>query len=204
MNEYEPNPMLENIVKKPKKPNKWVLILGGVVFVLLIVILFLALRKPEVITTEVERRQSLNEIALELEYFISENKLDALDSAITRSGRFGKHIEVKAPDTVEGINKILDIHTKNKKLSPDVDKVMLSKRLLDKQTTGADIAFIVNNAHENAFERAGIYTKMENGTFEKSDIDNLKITNEDFAKAIKDFVHKNDAANRRPIGFNKR
>ena len=80
MNEYEPNPMLENIVKKPKKPNKWVLILGGVVFVLLIVILFLALRKPEVITTEVERRQSLNEIALELEYFISENKLDALDA----------------------------------------------------------------------------------------------------------------------------
>lgn len=132
------------------------------------------------------------------------NKLDALDSAITRSGRFGKHIEVKAPDTVEGINKILDIHTKNKKLSPDVDKVMLSKRLLDKQTTGADIAFIVNNAHENAFERAGIYTKMENGTFEKSDIDNLKITNEDFAKAIKDFVHKNDSANRRLIGFNKR
>ena len=80
MNEYEPNPMLQNIIKKPKRPNKWVLILGGIVFVLLIVILFLALRKPEVITTEVERKQNLNEIALELEYFISENKLDALDS----------------------------------------------------------------------------------------------------------------------------
>lgn len=80
MNEYEPNPMLQNIVKQPKKPNKLVIILSVVIAVLLIVVLILALRKPEVITTEVERQQSLDEISLELEYFISENKIDALDA----------------------------------------------------------------------------------------------------------------------------
>ena len=131
------------------------------------------------------------------------NKVDVLDDAITRSGRFGKHIEVKAPETVEGVNKILDIHTKNKKLSKDINKPELSKKLLDIKATGADIAHIVNSANENAFERAGIYTKMENGTFEKSDIENLTITFEDFTKAIKDFTKKGDKNNRKPVGFNK-
>ena len=131
------------------------------------------------------------------------NKVDVLDDAITRSGRFGKHIEVKAPETVEGVNKILDIHTRNKKLSNDVNKTELSKKLLDIKATGADIAHIVNSANENAFERAGIYTKMENGTFEKSDIDNLNITFDDFTKAIKDFTNNGDKSNRKPIGFNK-
>ena len=131
------------------------------------------------------------------------NKVDVLDDAITRSGRFGKHIEVKAPETVEGVNKILDIHTRNKKLSNDVNKTELSKKLLDIKATGADIAHIVNSANENAFERVGIYTKMENGTFEKSDIDNLNITFDDFTKAIKDFTNNGDKSNRKPIGFNK-
>ena len=41
MNEYEPNPMLQNIVKQPKKPNKLVVILSVVIAVLLIIILIL-------------------------------------------------------------------------------------------------------------------------------------------------------------------
>ena len=131
------------------------------------------------------------------------NKVDALDSAITRSGRFGKHIEVKAPDTVDGVKKILDIHTKDKKLAEDVDKVTVSQKLLDIKATGADVAHIVNTAKENAFERCGIFEKMENGTFEKADIDNLAINSDDFTKAIKDFLKKADKTNRKPIGFNK-
>ncbi len=131
------------------------------------------------------------------------NKVNALDDAITRSGRFGKHIEVKAPETLEGVNKILDIHTKTKKLDEGLDKAALSKKLLDIKATGADIAHIVNTANENAFERCGIYEKMDNGTFEKSDIDNLKITFEDFVKAIDVFLRKADKSDRKPIGFNK-
>lgn len=130
------------------------------------------------------------------------NKIDMLDNAITRSGRFGKHIEVKAPDTVDGIEKILEIHTRNKQLSKDLDKLQLSQELLNINATGADIAHIVNSANENALERSGIYEKMEAGTFEKSDIDKLEITTEDFSKAINSFKEKSHK-NRNPIGFNK-
>ena len=80
MNEYEPNPMLQNIVKQPKKPNKLVIFLSILVVVLLIVILILATTKPKVVTTEVQRQESLDEVTSELEYFIDENKLDALDT----------------------------------------------------------------------------------------------------------------------------
>jgi SpoVK/Ycf46/Vps4 family AAA+-type ATPase len=130
------------------------------------------------------------------------NKLDMLDDAVMRSGRFGKHIEVKAPNTKESIMQIFDIHSKNKPLSNDVSKDELATKLLDKHATGADIAYIVNNAHENAFERSGIYEKMENGTFSKSDIDELEITKEDFEKAL-DVFNTNTKPTRKPIGYNK-
>ena len=79
--EYEPNPMLQNIVKQPKKPNKLVIILSAVIAVLiLIIILMIAFGGSEVVVTETERLQSLDEVAVELEYFIDENKLDALDA----------------------------------------------------------------------------------------------------------------------------
>lgn len=129
------------------------------------------------------------------------NRLDMLDSAITRSGRFGRHIEVKAPDTKDGILKIFDIHTKNKALADDVDKEKLAGELLKLKATGADIAHIVNSANENAFERAGIYKKMEDGTFNAEDIENLRITYSDFQKAINSFARENKTSLRRPVGF---
>ena len=78
--DYEENPMLQNLVKKPKKPNKLIIIMGSIILVCLVIILILALRKPEVINTETLRKQSLDDVALELEYFIDVNGLDALDS----------------------------------------------------------------------------------------------------------------------------
>ena len=128
------------------------------------------------------------------------NKLNMLDDAITRSGRFGQHIEVKAPDTLDGILKIFDIHTRNKSLASDIDKNKLAKELLDMKTTGADISHIVNAANENAFERTGIYKKMEDGSFTKSDIDSLEITSADFSKAVDDFSNKSGKTYK-PIGF---
>lgn len=129
--------------------------------------------------------------------------MDLLDDAITRSGRFGKHIEVKAPETHSDILNIFDIHTKNKPLSPELDKDKIADVLLKEKTTGADIAFIVNSAHENAFERAGIYKKMEDGTFSKNDILSLRINDEDFKKSIKDFISTHKGKKYRAIGFEK-
>lgn len=80
MNEYEPNSMLQNIEKQPKKPNKLVIILSGVIAILILIIIFMiAFGGTDVVVTETERLQSLDEVSEELKYFIDENKLDALD-----------------------------------------------------------------------------------------------------------------------------
>lgn len=81
MNEYEPNPKLQNLVKQPPKDNrKLFIILGAIIGVLLIVILILASSGTKVVEKEVEKKQSLDEVSLELQNFIDENKLDALDA----------------------------------------------------------------------------------------------------------------------------
>lgn len=117
------------------------------------------------------------------------NKLSLLDEAVTRSGRFGKHILMGNPDAA-GCKKILGIHTKNKPLSEKVDIDKLSKELQEVNSSGADIEFIANDAHQKAFERLKIYEKMEDGTFKDEDADNLKIEPEDFKKAIESFKEK--------------
>jgi len=115
------------------------------------------------------------------------NKLSLLDSAITRSGRFGKHIPMEKPD-LNGCKKILDIHLKNKPVSEKLNLDDFSKDLYTAKASGADIEFIANEAHQNAFGRLKIYEKMENDTFTDADIENLKIEPEDFKKALDDFI----------------
>ena len=129
------------------------------------------------------------------------NKIDMLDDAIMRSGRFGKHIEVGPPD-LKGTRQILDIHIAKKPLDDSVDRDLLAKEIHGIKATGADIARLTSDAYNNAYERLGIFEKMANGTFKKSDIDNLKITYEDFEKAIHSFVEEGKTKERKKIGYN--
>lgn len=129
------------------------------------------------------------------------NKIEMLDDAIMRSGRFGKHIQIGLPD-LQGTRQILDIHTAKKPLDESIDKEKLSKKLFEIHATGADIARLSSDAYNNAFERVGIFDKMSNGTFVKSDIDNLKITKEDFEQAINNFVKEGQVKERKKIGYN--
>ena len=129
------------------------------------------------------------------------NKVDMLDEAIRRSGRFGKHIEVGPPD-LNGTKQILGIHSANKPLDKSIDIDQLSGKLHKINATGADIARLVSDAHSNAYQRLGIFEKMDNGTFTRADIDRLKITPEDFDKAINDFVAEGKVSERKRIGFN--
>ena len=71
------------------------------------------------------------------------NRLDILDRALTRPGRFDRVISVDAPDVV-GRKQIFDVHLKKLKLAPDNSNY--SKRLaaLTPSMTGADIANICN------------------------------------------------------------
>ncbi|MEI8377467.1 MAG: AAA family ATPase [bacterium] len=117
------------------------------------------------------------------------NKLQIIDGSLVRSGRFGTHVPVKNPD-LKGVKHIFNIHSKNKPLSDEFNADAFTQKLHNQKSSGADIAKIANDAHTNAYLRAGIFDKMESGTFEQNDIDSLRIKPEDFEKALTDFQNQ--------------
>lgn len=129
------------------------------------------------------------------------NKIDTIDSAIKRSGRFGKHIEITVPDR-EGLRAIYKIHTKNKTVAPDFNLEHYLDEFKSRQFTGADIKHVVNEAHTNSWERQGIYKKMEAGTLSPEDIKKAMIKEEDFAQALADWDKNQTDKRRKPIGYN--
>lgn len=126
------------------------------------------------------------------------NNYQALDSAIKRPGRFGHHLEVNLPD-LEGTQQILNIHAGKKPLSKEVDLEKIAEIMFSRKMSGAEIAHIVTTAHTNAFERLGIYAKMDAGTITPSVMKRFRIAPEDFEKALNDY--KPDACIRKPVGF---
>ncbi len=101
---------------------------------------------------EVEQDQTLNQLLVEMDGFDSAenvivlaatNRMDVLNSALTRPGRFDRRIHVYRPD-VKGREAILNIHAKGKKLSGDVSMADVARATPG--LVGADLANIVNEA----------------------------------------------------------
>lgn len=99
-----------------------------------------------------EKRQTLNAILKELDGFDSNegiivigatNRLDDLDEAFIRPGRFDKHIAIDLPDQKSRL-AILNLHAKNKKLDKDVDLEELSKMTIG--LSGASLEAILNES----------------------------------------------------------
>lgn len=130
------------------------------------------------------------------------NKLDTIDKAVLRSGRFGEHIEVNAPDR-KGLKQIFDVHTRNENIDRDFDESKFLDECAVQKFTGADIAFLVNKAHENSWERCGIYEKMEENNLFESDLLDVKLTQADFDKALDEIVKSRKQQTRKPIGYTK-
>ena len=124
------------------------------------------------------------------------NNYEALDPAIRRPGRFGHHLEVKAPD-LDGVRQILKIHTDKRPIIESLDKEALAQKMFAKGYTGAEIAHIINTAHANAYKRLGIYEKIYSGDFKQEMMATFKITEQDFDVAFNNY--KNDT--RSSIGF---
>lgn len=99
-----------------------------------------------------EREQTLNQLLVEMDGFegnatviliAATNRPDVLDPALLRPGRFDRQITVDRPD-VKGREKILQVHSANKPLEPDVEYGALAK--LTPGFTGADLANLMNEA----------------------------------------------------------
>jgi cell division protease FtsH len=99
-----------------------------------------------------EQEQTLNQLLAEMDGFDSNtgviimaatNRPEILDPALLRPGRFDRHVLVDRPDVI-GREEILKIHTRNVKLSPDVDLRVIASRTPG--FVGADLANIVNEA----------------------------------------------------------
>lgn len=130
-----------------------------------------------------EREQTLNQMLVEMDGFgvnegiivlAATNRVDILDPAILRPGRFDRKIAVGRPD-VRGREDILKVHSRNKKLAEDVDLQKIAKNTPG--FTGADLENIMNEAAiiaakeskeyinqlniENAFIKVGIGTEKK-------------------------------------------
>jgi len=99
-----------------------------------------------------EREQTLNQLLAEMDGFDSRkaiiimgatNRPEVLDPALLRPGRFDRQVLVDKPD-VRGREEVLRIHTKNVKLSPEVDLKIVAARTAG--FAGADLANLVNEA----------------------------------------------------------
>lgn len=130
------------------------------------------------------------------------NRLDIIDPAILRGKRLATHIEVGPPNTRDAVQQILDLHLKDIPLAKNFSKQKFVDELLKRKSTGADIAEIVAEAFENAYERSGLYEKMEARSFREKDLKRLYVTDVDFEKAI-NTIKNASTKSRPPIGFNK-
>ncbi len=110
-----------------------------------------------------EREQTLNQLLVEMDGFgvnegiivmAATNRVDILDPAILRPGRFDRKITVAAPD-VGGREDILKVHAKNKPLAEDVDLKQIAQTTAG--FTGADL--------ENLLNESAIIAAKENRAF---------------------------------------
>ncbi|MCQ2497858.1 MAG: ATP-dependent zinc metalloprotease FtsH [Lachnospiraceae bacterium] len=110
-----------------------------------------------------EREQTLNQLLVEMDGFeensgiivmAATNRVDILDPAILRPGRFDRKITVSHPD-VGGREEILAVHTKNKPLAEDVDLKRVAQTTAG--FTGADLANLMNESAISAAKNSRAY-----------------------------------------------
>jgi transitional endoplasmic reticulum ATPase len=110
------------------------------------------------------------------------NRVDALDPALRRGGRFDREIEVGVPDK-EGRKEILQVHTRGMPLSDEID--------LDKYAenthgfVGADIEQLAKEAAMNALRRVRPEMNLEEDEIDAETLEKLNVTQTDFKHALK-------------------
>ena len=113
-----------------------------------------------------EREQTLNQLLVEMDGFganegiivmAATNRVDILDPAILRPGRFDRKVAVGRPD-IKGREEILQVHAKNKPLADDVDLEEIARTTFG--FTGADLENLLNEAAIQAAREKRAYVKQ--------------------------------------------
>ena len=114
-----------------------------------------------------EREQTLNQLLVEMDGFgvnegiivmAATNRVDILDPAILRPGRFDRKVAVGTPD-VSGREDILKVHSQNKPLAEDVDLKQVAQTTAG--FTGADLENLMNEAAINAAKQGKNFLVQE-------------------------------------------
>jgi cell division protease FtsH len=114
-----------------------------------------------------EREQTLNQLLVEMDGFetnkgviimAATNRPEILDPALLRPGRFDRQVVLDRPD-LKGREKILQVHTKNVSMGPDVNLVEIAARTAG--FVGADLANLVNEAALRAARRGSETVAMQ-------------------------------------------
>ena len=114
-----------------------------------------------------EREQTLNQLLVEMDGFGSNegvvvlaatNRVDILDPALLRPGRFDRQVYVGLPD-IKGREEILQVHAKNKPLAEDVDLKQIARGTA--AFTGADLENLLNEAALLAGRRSESFITMK-------------------------------------------
>jgi len=114
-----------------------------------------------------EREQTLNQLLVEMDGFgvnegiivvAATNRVDILDPALLRPGRFDRKVYVGKPD-VRGREQILEVHAKNKPLGDDVDLKQIAQTTAG--FTGADLENLLNEAAIVAAKEKRVFISQE-------------------------------------------
>ena len=114
-----------------------------------------------------EREQTLNQLLVEMDGFgvnegiivmAATNRVDILDPAILRPGRFDRKVGVGRPD-IKGREEILHVHAKDKPLGEDVDLKQIAQTTAG--FTGADLENLMNEAAIAAARKGHVFIRQK-------------------------------------------
>ncbi|SFK86025.1 transitional endoplasmic reticulum ATPase [Halogranum rubrum] len=110
------------------------------------------------------------------------NRVDVIDPALRRGGRFDREIEIGVPDR-DGRKEILQVHTRNMPLSDDIDLDMYADNTHG--FVGADLESLAKEGAMTALRRIRPDIDLEADEIDAEVLESLQVTEDDFKEALK-------------------
>ncbi len=110
------------------------------------------------------------------------NRVDAIDPALRRGGRFDREIEIGVPDR-DGRKEILQVHTRNMPLADGIDLDMYAENTHG--FVGADLESLAKESAMNALRRIRPDLDLESEEIPAETLERLQVTDSDFKEALK-------------------